>query len=223
MSGRLGVIHDPDVVFTDLGLAVLAGYLAWRLWTRGDGRTLPRAGALLLGALASAALWGAIFHAFFPAGTATRPGSLVWIPVGLSIVIAAATMVELGLRILSPQLALPVRRWVVMTYAAIFASVVVLVDESFTSIVYFYAPALLLLLLAAGTLALRGRNTGWGLIAGGLMMSVLAAALQQLRVALHPVYFDHNALYHVVQGIGIVVLYLGWTRAPEAVVVARSR
>jgi hypothetical protein len=45
-------------------------------------------------------------------------------------------------------------------------------------------------------------------------MSAAAAMLQQAKVAVHPVYFDHNAVYHVVQAIALVFLYFGWRRAP---------
>jgi hypothetical protein len=209
-------IHEPDVVFTDLGLAMLATYLGWRLWTSSGQRELPRAGAVLMGALASAALWGAIFHAFFPDETATPSGFLAWLPVALSILIAAATMLELGLRILVPRLRPRVRRSIVAMYAIVFAAVLLLVDESFTGMVRFYLPALLLLLIAAGQQAMRSRSVGWTLIASGLVMSAGAALLQQVGVSIHPVYFDHNAVYHVLQGIALVFLYLGFGRAHEA-------
>jgi hypothetical protein len=210
----LGItIHDPDVAFTDLGLALLGGYLGWRLWHAPGPRLLLRNGTVLMGGLASAALWGAAFHAFFPAGTATLPGFLAWVPVVLSIVVAASAMLELSLRLLLPRIQLPARRSIVATYAASFAVVVLLVHESFSSIVCFYIPALILLLIAAGHQAIRSRDTGWALIAIGLIMSAGAALLQQARVAVHPVYFDHNAVYHVVQGIALVVLYFGWRRA----------
>jgi hypothetical protein len=209
-------IHDPDVVFTDLGLAILAVYLGLRLWSLAGQGTLARAGAVLLGALASAALWGAIFHAFFPADTATLAGFVAWIPVVLSIMVAAAAMLELALRILLPRLAPRLGRSIVVAYAASFLAVVLLVDESFTSIVRFYVPALILLLLAAGRQAVRDRSAGWALIAIGLTISAGAALLQQAEVSIHPVYFDHNAVYHVVQGIALVVLYLGFRRVPEA-------
>jgi hypothetical protein len=225
MSDWLGAIHDPDVVFTDLALAMLGAYLARRLWTQPGERRLRKAGALLMGALASAALWGAIFHAFFPGGTATLSGRVAWTPVAFSIVVAGATMVGLGLRLLLPQLSSRVRRWMVMTYATGFAVVVVsasvieqstLMDDSFASIVYFYVPALILLLIAAARQASRSRSSAWQLIVVGLMLSVGAAWLQQARVAIHPVYFDHNAVYHIVQGIAVVFLYLGWRRASGA-------
>lgn len=208
-------IHEPDVVFTDLGLAILGAYFGRRLWTRSKGETLTRGGGVLMGGLASAAFWGAIFHAFFPAETATPAGFTAWIPVVLSILVAAATMLLLSLRLLAPRLPRRVSQLVVGTYAAVFALIVLVVDESFSSIVRFYIPALILFLIAAGQQATRWRSAGWALITTGLLMSVLAALLQQAGVSIHPAYFDHNAVYHVLQSIALVFLYLGFRRATE--------
>jgi uncharacterized protein DUF6962 len=209
------MIHDPDVAGTDLALALLAAYLGWRLWVGSGKRKLQKSGAILLAALASAAIWGAIFHAFFPAGTATGSGSLAWKPVALSIVIAGAVMLDLGLSLLLPQLVPHLRRFIGLTYVAGFAAVVILLDDSFTSIVRFYIPPLILLLLAAAHQSVQSRSADWTLILAGLLLSAGAALLQQGRVAFHPVYFDHNAVYHLVQTLAVVLLYLGWRRAPE--------
>jgi hypothetical protein len=211
----LSALHDPDVVLTDVGLALLGAYLGWRLWRASSGMKLRKAGAVLMAALASAALWGAIFHAFFPQGTGTRTGRLAWMPVSLSIVAASATMFNLALRIMAPGLAPHIRRCGVAAYGASFAAVVLLVDNSYRSIVSFYVPALLLLLLASGQQLIRQGGWGWTLITTGLLLSGAAAVLQQLRVSIHPVYFDHNAVYHVVQSIALVFLYFGWRGATE--------
>jgi hypothetical protein len=91
-------IHDPDVVLTDLALALLGAYLGWRLGTAPGRGPMTGSGVVIMSALASAAFWGAMFHAFFPGGTATRSGFIAWIPVVLSILIVAAALLELGLR-----------------------------------------------------------------------------------------------------------------------------
>jgi hypothetical protein len=215
-------IHDPDVVFTDLGLALLAGYLASRLWIVHRGGS-TRTGAVLLAGLASAALWGAVFHAFFPDDTATRAGFIAWLPVAFSIVVAATAMLSLALDVLLPRLSPTIRRMILGLYAAAFAGVVVLVDESFGSIVRFYVPALVLLLIAAGRQAVAGGGgeRGWTLITAGLLVSVSAAVLQQAQVAIHPEYFDHNAVYHVVQAVAVVVLYRGFRTTPGGKAVRR--
>ncbi len=211
MLSTILTIHDPDVVLTDLALAVLGGWIAWRLASMPRSGPFGGAPAVLMAGLASAAFWGAVFHAFFPGNTATLAGFIAWIPVTLSIVVAASALLALALRTLAPGLRRQVLRTVVMVYAAVFASMVLLVDESFTMIVRFYVPPLLLFLTAATVRAIRA-GAGWTWIALGLALSAGAALLQQLQVAVHPVYFDHNAVYHVVQAAALVLLYLGFRR-----------
>ena len=208
-------IHEPDVVFTDLGLALLGAWFGWQLWTGRRG-SLSKAGGVLMAGLASAAFWGAVFHAFFPEETATTPGFLAWIPVALSILVAAATMLELTLRLLVPRLSASRRRTIVATYAAGFAGFVFLVDESFTSIVRFYGPALLLFLVATVRESIHTGSGSWSWITAGLLLSAGAALLQQAKISLHPEYFDHNAVYHVLQGVALVFLFLGFRAVSEA-------
>lgn len=196
-------MNDPDVVLTDLGLAALGGYLGWRLGAVAGQSDLRRGGVVIMVGLASAALWGAIFHAFFPAQTATLGGFIAWIPVGLSILVVAVTLLDLALRMLAPRLPVALRRVAVVTYATAFAAVFLLVNESFSTIVRFYVPTLALILITA-------LKEGWTLVAMGFGFSTAAALLQQAEVAIHPVYFDHNAVYHVVQGIALILIYLGF-------------
>jgi hypothetical protein len=207
-------IHDPDVVVTDLGLALLGAWCARRLASTPPDGPLGRADVRLMAGLASAAFWGAVFHAFFPDDTATLAGFIAWIPVSLSIVVAASALLECGLRTFAPGLGTALRVWIVAAYAGVFALVVLAVDESFATIVRFYVPALLFFLAAATVQALR-RGGGWRLVALGLLLSMVAALLQQAGIALHPVYFDHNAVYHVVQAAALVVLYRGLRQVAE--------
>jgi len=205
-------VPDPDVVFTDLGLAALGTYFAWRLWREGDGWL--RRGAIMMLGLASAALWGAMFHAFFPANTATTAGFLVWLCVAFSIAVVAESLLDMALAIFfarfAPGVRPGVRRAIVFGYCVLFACIILFVDESFTTVTRLYAPAVLLMLFAAQYQASRTGNSTWMLISGGLGLSMLAALLQQARIAIHPVYFDHNALYHVVQAAALVLLYFGF-------------
>jgi hypothetical protein len=197
-------IPDPDVVFTDLGLAALGAYLGWRLWRE------RAPGVVVMLGLASAALWGAMFHAFFPAKTATTAGYIVWLFVAFAIAVVAESLLDMALTMLFARLARGVRRAIVLGYCVLFAVVILFVDESFTTITRLYAPTVLLMLGVAQYQASRSRNARWMLVSGGLALSVLAALLQQARISIHPVYFDHNALYHVVQAAALVLLYFGF-------------
>jgi len=216
-------MHEPAVVLTDLVLAILGAVLCLRL--RGVG-------AVILGGLASAAFWGAIFHAFFPAKTATTAGFIAWLPVAFSILVVAASLLDMALSILVARLTpggspgggnTKIRRAIVVLYSILFAGVVLFIDESFSTIVLLYGPTLVLGLAAAALEVIRARSRGgaWALVALGLTLSAAAAMLQQAGVALHPVYFDHNAVYHVVQAAALVVLYLGF-REPRTDPAARA-
>ena len=97
---RRMTIHDPDVVFTDLALAIWARILSWRLSQQTLGKGVIRSGVTIMAALASAAFFSAVFHAFFTAGTTTLAGFLAWMPVSLSIVVVSATLLRLALTVL---------------------------------------------------------------------------------------------------------------------------
>ena len=123
-------MHEPAVVLTDLALALLGAYLAWRL-------ARAPTGAAVMGGLASAAFWGMLFHAFFPAKTTTTAGFVAWMPVAFSIIVVAGALLALALPVLLPRLGPRGRRTLVALYAAAFAAVVLFVDESFVTIVRF--------------------------------------------------------------------------------------
>ncbi len=72
-----------------------------------------------------------------------------------------------------------------------------------------YLPAALFLLAVFGWKAARsGIRGAWAGMAG-LVLSFLAAAVQQLRIAPDPARFDHNALYHVLQAVALILIYRG--------------
>ena len=56
----------------------------------------------------------------------------------------------------------------------------------------------------------NGRRTRRGARLGlaGLGLTFVAAGVQAGRVGLHPRLFDHNALYHAIQGVAVAVFYL---------------
>jgi hypothetical protein len=71
-----------------------------------------------------------------------------------------------------------------------------------------YLPAAVFLLAGFLRAALHERVWWAGLGAWALALTFVAAAIQQLRVALHPVYFNHNAFYHLVQAVALALLFM---------------
>jgi hypothetical protein len=84
--------------------------------------------------------------------------------------------------------------------------------QEFLVAVAFNLPAVLLLLCALIVSYQHYRRSGLFVIACALVLSIFAALLQQLRVGLHAVYFDHNVLYHLLQAVVLYLLFLGARR-----------
>jgi hypothetical protein len=55
----------------------------------------------------------------------------------------------------------------------------------------------------------RTRNRPLALTITGLLLTFVAAGVQQAGIAVHPVYFNHNALYHVIQGVALFLIFVG--------------
>lgn len=205
-------IHEPDVALTDLALAVESALFAWLLRARGARGTLRALLVALFVALAAASLLGALFHAFFPVKAAIASGRAMWLLVTGAIGGVAAVLWLLDALLLGGERA--VRRVLPLAglYLAGFVAVIAFVDESYATVLAFYLPPLLLLTGIAAVRVLRERSTTWAIVLAGLLLSFLAAALQFLGVDLHPRYFNANAVYHVVQGIALAVLFVGFGR-----------
>jgi len=202
---------DPDVVvaLTDYGLAVECAVFAGILW-RGR-RPLPYLDgrfAAFFGATALAALVGGTFHGFTP-DDQRLPGALLWRVTLLAIGLAATAAWQVGAGLLlSPSMA----RWVSLAATLTFvgyAAVVIFVTQRFSIAIANYLPAALFLLGAFGVAYRRteARPALLGMV--GLGLSILSSGLQQAGIGLHPVYFNHNALYHLLQAVAFILIFLG--------------
>ena len=66
-------------------------------------------------------------------------------------------------------------------------------------------------LLVAAVVTYRRLGEGAALVgATGIVLTFVASSMQAAGLAIHPVYFDHNALYHVIQGVGLYLIF-HWT------------
>ena len=200
---------EPDVTLTDYGLFLECAAFAWLIVRRPSPRRALRVwAALFFAATALAALSGGTVHGFFPV-EAGPAGVALWKLSLLAIGAAALAGWGLGAHAL-----LPAARAVLIVRGAallwlVYAAIVLFVDDRFAVAIAGYAPAALFLLVAFGLLAVRtGARWAWFGV-WGLAFSFMAAPVQLLGVAVHPVYFNHNALYHLVQAVGLALIFAG--------------
>jgi len=204
-------LTEPDVTLTDYALALECALLARLLWSGPAASALRGPFVAFFASIGWSALAGGTVHGFFLDETSAGH-RLLWPATLLGIGTAAVAAWIAGARML---LGAPVARavaWAAVLALAAYAARVLSGSQEFRVAVLFYLPAVLFLTVAHAVLFVRTRAREIGIGLGGLGLGFAAAFLQQARVALHPVYFTHNAVYHVLQGIALFLIFLGARR-----------
>ena len=194
---------EPDVALTDYALAIECTVFAYLLHRKEH--------KVFFGSAAVASLAGGTVHGFF-LDARTLGNAVLWRITLIAIGVTAASAWAIGARVLFP--ALTARR-ITMAAAAAFAAycvVTLFITQEFRAAVVFYLPAVVFLLVALSVAYARARERGILIAVVGLGLMFIAAALQQARIALHPRYFNHNALYHLIQALALWLLFLGLRR-----------
>ena len=206
---------EPDVTLTDFGLALECAVFAWLVWRsrRGEGGVRPWM-VLFFASLSASSLFGGTVHGFF-LDPASSGHVVLWPLTLLGIGVTALSGWAIGAHlVIRPAAA----RWIIrvaVLQLVLYGAVVVFVSEAFWVAVANYLPAALFLLIAFVVVARRGEPAG---VAGattgawGLVLSFVAAAIQVLQISVHPIYFNHNSLYHAVQAVALALILVGCRR-----------
>jgi hypothetical protein len=202
-------LTEPAVALTDFALAIeCAVFVA--LLTRGDAsdRTLRFWFVVFFASASGASLLGGAVHGFFP-DAASNGRRILWQATLLAVLVTSFAAWNIGAVLLFGTPKATIVRRLAILQLVIFSFVVMFVMDKFFIAIIAYLPATLFLLigLAAAYRSRRLRALRWGI--AGLGLTFLAAAVQRLNIGIHPHYFDHNALYHVIQGAGLWMIFLG--------------
>ena len=192
----------PAVVLTDYLLAVECGVFAAVLARRGaDG-----AWVVVFAATSVASLLGGTVHGFLPDAEAPASRAL-WVITMLCVGVTAAALVRAGAgvgwgreraRTLNPGLGIALIGY---------TGVVLFVSREFIVAIAAYLPAALFMMFVFARNGWRGRPAGVAPALSGIAITIGGAAAQSAEIGVHPVYFDHNALYHVVQAVAMYLLF----------------
>jgi hypothetical protein len=195
------------VSISDFVLAGFSGLLAMKLQARPtEMRRTRRWFAIVLGAIAFSALLGGIAHGFVP-DERSRLGGLIWRATLMSIGPAAIGLWMLASLLLFRPATVERARSIALIALAIYVGVVLFEYQKFMIALALYLPAALLLLVG---FAVDFRRRGEPFAADGviaMVITLVAGLLQYLRVGFHPVFFNHNAVYHLFQGVAVYFLY----------------
>ena len=213
---------EPDVTLTDYAIALecaILCVLAGRWPTSHDA--LRRWWIVLFAAIGAGALFGGTVHGFF-LDDSSLGHRVFWPATLLALGVASMAMWFVGA---TAALQEPRATWLrraAIAALVVYATVVIFVDRRFVVAIAMYLPATVFLLVTLCMLYARERTRALAIGITGLLLTFVAAAVQQLRIAVHPVYFNHNALYHVIQGIALAMIYVGARRLTSNPAVAES-
>lgn len=199
---------EPAVTLTDYGLAIECAVFVILLLVMQPVHARLRAGyVVFFTALGSAALTGGTVHGFFY-DKSSAVHLLLWNATLIAIGVVALSAWRIGTMLILSRRA-GTRVFAVATLVfAVYCLVIVFVNNIFAVAIVHYLPAVIFLFVVYLLRYLRDRGRGFlmGLI--GLGFTFVAAGIQQSGFVLHPRYFDHNAFYHLVQAVALLLLYL---------------
>ena len=205
------MILEPDVALSDFALALACtGFTAW-LTTCTHPAPLRHAFLAFFAAVGTAALLGGIAHGFLP-DHGTPLYTVVWTGTPIAIGVAALVSWMIGARlILSPN----ATRIVIASATAMFITYVVIVllgSRAFAVAIACYLPSAAFLLAAFAIAYFRQRETFFAAGMAGVVLTFIAAGIQQAGIGLHPTLLSHNTLYHIIQGIALLLIFLAARR-----------
>lgn len=207
---------EPDVTLTDYGLALECAALAlWMSVSSPRANLLHRAGALFFVFLGLSAATGGTVHGFCPDRSTLACRSL-WTTTLLLVGLAGTCTWQLGARLVSTSSFARPLAFGAWPQLALYVVNVLLITQEFWIAFTIYLPAALLLLAGFLRRAASDRHRDWFLGASGSILSLLSSALQFLQIGIHPVYFNHNAVAHVVQGAALLLLFVGIRHASRS-------
>jgi uncharacterized protein DUF6962 len=201
-------LTEPDVALTDYGVTLECVVLTGLLFRRGPvRRELRRPFALLFTSAGLGALAGGTVHGFF-LEEPSPIGAVLWRIALLAVGLTALAGWSIGARLLFAESTARAVEAVAACEWVLYAAFVLAIDQRFWIAVVNYAPSVVFLTVAFLVAYLR--QLRGSILAGlvGMVLMVVAAVVQRLRIALHPAYFNHNALYHVIQMTAFALVFL---------------
>ena len=197
-----------DVSLTDYGVAAECVCFSYLIAHRPPGSFKFKSQFITFFlAVAIAAAAGGTVHGFFSNERSLEHLTL-WPFTLIVIGITALTGVQIGVALqFSGTTAVYINRFALAFFLA-YIVVVLFVREDFLVAIVDYLPGLAF--MGSGFLVAYRRIRRPPLLVGflGICLMLFAAAAQQAKLGINPQYFDHNALYHLLQAIALFMIFL---------------
>ncbi|MBA3661078.1 MAG: hypothetical protein H0W64_05100 [Gammaproteobacteria bacterium] len=202
-------MNEPSVALTDYVLAMISLGFAWNIYISvGKKNMLILLFCLFYLSGAVASFLGGTVHGFF-VDKSTLGYHLLWVGTLLAIGITAVSCWLLGGFFLHGPKQLS--KWLIFSSGLflIYAGAVIFYTQNFSLAVLNYLPAILFFLIVMIYKLIQTTITSFRWIMIGILISFLAAAVQQTGFNIHPTFLNHNSLYHLLQALGFWFIFIG--------------
>jgi hypothetical protein len=200
-------MNAPDVTLTDFFIALICLYFAVRLvYVQAMHHDLRKLFVGLFISTAVAAAAGGIFHGYFETSQTVWP-KVLWKLTLLAIGCTAFYLWHIGFYFGLPQKSRRYTGFFLQMGILGYAFYVGYISQDFIVAIIAYLPAVLFLTGALIVRFFKAKDSRFLIAILAMVLTIAAAAIQVLKIDLHPQYFNHNAFYHVIQALGLYLLY----------------
>ena len=202
------IIYEPMTTITDILIAIIALYYSRELTAIYFHQFLNVQYHWIwtFRMLSFGALLGAISHGI---GPYFHPivGDLVWKFTTYSIGIMSYFMVLTMLHHLFDYPVVLRLRWILIALIIIYLAVVT-INDNFINVIRFYVPLMVMVVLGLLYTWLTGNADGTSMIILGILISFIAAGVQQSGIVLHE-HMNYNDIAHFIQMVAMWCFYRG--------------
>lgn len=198
--------YERITALTDVLMGLLAVFISAQLLVGGDFRHSVWAWAF--GLLAVSSFLGAVAHGF---EMSQRANIRLWMPINLSLGLALGMFVVGAFNDLAGETLARFMTPIMIVLGFGFFLVTLWKPGTFMTFIAYEAVAMLFALYAYGYLFFVRSFPSSGWMLGGVIVTVIAAVVQATGKAGKGIvwYFDNNGAFHIIQMIGMVLLWVG--------------
>ena len=202
-------MHEIDVALSDYAISFFTIIFAVSLLRSPSGNTGARQWLVVLFlSLAAGALFGGISHGFFP-DNESLGNKILWPATMIAMGVTALGAWNAGAALVFQSRLIRLVAILSSIAFAIYCGYILFVSQAFIVAIVNYLPASLFLLVAFGVVTYRTSSRLAFAGVCGVILTFVAAGIQQAKITAHPDYLTHNTLYHLVQLAGLWLIFLG--------------
>jgi hypothetical protein len=202
-------MHEIDVALSDYAISFFTTIFAVSLLrSQAENAGARQWLVVLFLSLAVGAFFGGTTHGFFP-DNESLGNDILWPATMIAMGITALGAWNVGAALVFQSRLILLVSILSSIAFAIYCGYILFVSQAFIVAIVNYLPASLFLLVAFGVVTYRTRSRLAFAGVCGVILTFVAAGIQQLKIAVHPDYLTYNTLYHLVQLAGLWLIFLG--------------